>query len=924
MGEHTHFWTKWRTRFRLCRICVWLVILALVCVVIWLNQIGLPDFAKRPIVDALRQNGIALEFVRLRLNFVHGLEADNVHIGGESTNSPSLWLKELQLQINYSALLHRKLQLDGVVLRQGKFVLPISASNEPPCALIIDHIQTELRFETNDVWTLDNFQANFAGAQFILAGSVANASAVSDWGMFHGKRGLRGASQSQLRKIGTTLSEIHFNKNSQLRLNVHGDARHINSFFAFLTINAPGTQTPWGSADNMELVAHTTAPMRSSAENTAPPLEVDWKAQLGRLKLQMGGADYVYCAGSWHASGEIDWEAEVARLQSEKLDADYISCAGFWRAPEVEVTNLFARLGGGQLSAAARLNVNTREFSFTNSSCFNLQAVVGLMTEKGRDWLDQFSLPQPPELRAGGSLIFPRSLMSSLWTNDRSEDWQADVQPSVRLAGELAVTNPTVRGFSLDRIHGWFAYSNEIWTVSDSLVTRAASRLRIQGQENGVTRDYQFHIRGALSPDIVRPYLEPKAAREFRHFVFPEPLVLDTRIKGRIPDYDSIIAEGHVAITNCSLHGETVDSAEADFHYAHQVIEFLHPHLEAGVQKMHGDAVRVDWPADRVYFVNAQGTAYPQAIATAIGPLQERIMEPYHFLAPANAIVNGYAPMRNPINADLYFKTLKPVQLEILHVRTPAMMGEIHWAGQTLVLSNLTASLYGGTGTGGVNFDFTPHGGAYFSFVADLQDVNLDDLAVDLSTPSNHLDHLKGDLTGHFVVTSGYSTDWRSCNGYGDMKLRNGPLWDVPAFGVLSPTLNMISPGLGYNRATDATAQFFMTNGVIVTDNLRIHTTQMLLYCNGTVSLKGDLNGHITSQLLHDVPGIGALFTFFTVPAGKLFEWKVTGTWDKPKARLEYLNAPQKVLQSMLHPVQFLESLETNKSRNNTPQQQPK
>ena len=925
MGEHTHFWTKWRTRFRLCRICVWTFILALVCLVGYLDFVGLPDVAKRPIVDALRQHGIAVEFVRLRLILFRGLVADNVRIGGESANSPLLTVKELQLQINYQALLDRKLQLDGVVLRQGKFVLPISASNEPLCALTFDHIQTELRFETNDVWALDNFQANFAGATFALAGTVANASAVSDWGMFHGKRGLRGASQSQLKKIGTTLSRIHFNRNSQLRLNVHGDARHINSFFVFLTVSAPGTQTPWGSADNMEVVAHTTAPMQSSSETAAPPLEVDWKAQLGRLKTQMAGADYVYCAGSWHANGEIDWRTEVARLKSERLDADFISCGGFWRAPEVEVTNLFARLGGGQLRAAARFDMNTREFSFTNSSCFNLQAIAGLMTEKARQSLDQISLPQPPELHASGSLILPQR------TDDMSNYWQADVQPSVRLTGELAVTNPAVSGFSLpapvslDQVHVRFTYSNEIVIVSDLLVTQGASHLRIQGQENGPTKDYQWRVRGALSPDIIRPYMDPKAAREFRHFIFPEPVVLDARITGRLYDCDSIVANGHAAIANCSLRGESVDSAEADFHYAHEVIEFLNPHLEAGVQKMHADAVRIDWPGDRIYFINARGTAKPQAIANAIGPLQAHIMEPYHFLAPANAVVNGYAPLRDPTNADLNFKALKPVQVEILNVRSTNLLGEIHWVGQTMVLSNLTASLYGGTGTGLVNFDFTPHGGAYFSFVADLQDIDLHGLAVDLSTgtPSNYLEHVEGRVSGHFVVTSGFSEDWRSCNGYGSMKLRDGLLWDVPVFGLLSPVFNRVSPGLGNIRATDASAQFFMTNGVIATDNLQIHTMQMLLQCNGTVDLKGNLRAHFSSELLHDVPGIGPLFTVFTWPVGKLFECKVTGTWDKPKIRSQYLNVPQKFLDIFLHPIQSLEHLETNRNRNKTPQQKP-
>ncbi|HEV2330308.1 MAG TPA: AsmA-like C-terminal region-containing protein [Verrucomicrobiae bacterium] len=948
MGDKTHFWTKWRTRFRICRICVWLLILALVCVVLWLNQIGLPDFVKRPLVDGLRQHGIALEFVRLRLNFIRGLVADNVRIGGELTNSPSLSLQELQLQINYRALLHRKLQLDGVVLRKGKFILPISASNEPPCALTFDNIQSELRFETNDVWTLDNLQASFAGADFILSGQVANASAISNWGMLHGKQGLRGATQSQLKKIGTTLSKIHLNKNSQLSLNVHGDARHINSFFVFLTVNAPGAQTPWGSAENLTLVARSTVPVQRSGEAVAPPLEIDWKAQLGSLKTGVADADYVYCAGSWHATGEIDWKTEVARLQSERLDADFISCAGNWRAPEVEITNLYARLGEGQLHAAAKLNATTREFYFTNSSCFNLQAIAKLLPDKAREQLDQIRLPQPPELQAAGSLILPP------WTNGMSDLWSADIQPSVRINGYLAVTNPTISGISLNEGHASFAFSNEVlngelvvtdptirgfslheayasftyshamWTVPEALLTRTSTRLQIQGYENDTTKEYQCRVQGSISSDVVPPFLDAKGKREFQHYSFDRPLFLNAQIRGRLNDYDSISAEGHAALTNFVVRGEPVDSAAADFHYAHMVIDLLHPRVEAGVQRMHADEVKVDWPGDRIYFINGRGVAYPQAVGKAIGPLQEQVMKPYHFLAPADTIVNGYAPLRdaNPANADLDFKSAGPVQVEILNVRSHALTGELHWIGKTLILTNLAASLYGGTGTGNIDFDFRPRLGANFTFVSDFHDVDLHGLALDLSTPSNHLEHLEGLVSGHFVETSGYSEDWRSCNGYGQVNMHNGLLWDVPAFGALSPALNFVTPGLGNSRATDASAQFFMTNGVIATDNLQIHTMLMLLQCKGTLDLKGRLDAHFTAQLLHDFRYIGPLLAIVTVPVGKICECKVTGTWNSPKSRLLYLNGPQKLILDVLHPFHALENQEINKSRENMQQPQ--
>ena len=101
----------------------------------------------------------------------------------------------------------------------------------------------------------------------------------------------------------------------------------------------------------------------------------------------------------------------LTQLQFETVSADSVDCDGFWRAPKLAVTHLSAKLGGGQLAAGAQLNVATRKFAFTNASCFDIHAIVALLTEKTRERLADFSWPQPPSLQARGSLILPA------WTN---------------------------------------------------------------------------------------------------------------------------------------------------------------------------------------------------------------------------------------------------------------------------------------------------------------------------------------------------------------------------------------------------------------------------------------------------------------------------------------------------------------------------
>jgi hypothetical protein len=67
--------------FRRLRIGVWVLILTLLGGVLYLNQIGLPDFAKQPLLENLRARGLDLQFSRLRLRWHYGIVAENVRFG---------------------------------------------------------------------------------------------------------------------------------------------------------------------------------------------------------------------------------------------------------------------------------------------------------------------------------------------------------------------------------------------------------------------------------------------------------------------------------------------------------------------------------------------------------------------------------------------------------------------------------------------------------------------------------------------------------------------------------------------------------------------------------------------------------------------------------------------------------------------------
>ena len=929
MNAKPGFWRKCRIALRWCRIATVLAVFALVCAVVWLNRVGLPDFLKRPLVLTLRERGVALEFSRLRLRISRGLVADNVRIGqADAEGSPVFTSTEIELPLDLNALLHRRLQVIGLVVSQGKLVLPFAPGN----AMVWTNIQADVHFQTNDTWSLNDFKADCGDVKMAANGSIAHAPDLQKWKIFHApKTGGPPQWPAQLKKISDTLGRIHFIGAPRLTLAVNGDARNVKTFRLRLNAQIPGADTPWGELQQAVLDANARPRDLDSLPALHLQLAVDRAETLwgslhsGTLNIQAaaapllqfppaavrlaavdadtrwGGAREIQFAATLAATDatnadaawgwwtnlqpyRLDWTARLQELKSEKLNADSIVAGGFWRAPELSVTNLAAGLGGGSLAAAARLNVATRELAFTNSSDFDLHAVAELLTDKTRERLDEFVWTQPPVLKATGSLVFPA------WTNSQP-DWRAEVQPSVRLDGELAFTNGLVLGAQIDSARTHFSYNSLIWNLPDLEITQAKTKLALSGSESDATKNYVWQISGAFDPAAIRPFLTASnAVRGFGHLQFTGPVIFRAHVTGRLYDYDLLSADGWLACTNFALRTQHVDSVTGDFSYTNHVLEFFNPRLwrAGGAQTMTADQIVLDFDRKLISFTNGFSTAEPEVVARAIGPKTGRLLEPYQFLEPPTVRVHGCVPLRD-INggrdaddADMSFEIVRGVPFRWAKLNTTNILGTIRWVRQFLILSNVTAKVYGGTGGGGARFDFRPatHDADY-QFAFAVTNISLRLLAGDLAAAKNRLE---GVLTGELAVTNASTVTLQSWNGYGHVKLRDGMLWDVPIFGIFSPVLNTISPGLGNSQAKEASAKFVITNGVIATDSLEIRSTMARLNYSGTADLKGKLNARVTAQPLRDAWVIGPLVSPLFWPVSKVFEYKVTGTLQHPKS----------------------------------------
>src|SRR2546423_15373112 len=127
----SRFWRICRIYFRRFRIAFWLLVLGVLAALIYLNQVGLPGFVKKPLIEKLRARGVELQFSRLRLRWYEGIVAENVRVGrAQHRLSPQFTLAKVQVRINPSALAKFRLQIDSLLLRGGRLSWPIVQPNE--------------------------------------------------------------------------------------------------------------------------------------------------------------------------------------------------------------------------------------------------------------------------------------------------------------------------------------------------------------------------------------------------------------------------------------------------------------------------------------------------------------------------------------------------------------------------------------------------------------------------------------------------------------------------------------------------------------------------------------------------------------------------------------------------------------------------
>jgi hypothetical protein len=635
-------------------------------------------------------------------------------------------------------------------------------------------------------------------------------------------------------------------------------------------------QTPWGNAERSEISAH----------GILPPL-----AQFHLFDTNL----------VWPARLEaVAFDASVlsSNIQSAEIQVEQSTLTATWRAPQLklQVTNILYR---GELAASGSLNTSTREVTFSGMSTMDAHKVASLLTTRAQDWLSNYSWQTPPKVQAQGRLILPA------WTN-HEPDWRAEVMPSMAITGNFQIAEGAYRNVSFTSAESPFWFSNLVWCLPRVKVVRPEGSVEGEYTSHPETKEFHWRVRSQIDPKVTRAFFEEESQRRaFDYVEFPTPPLIEAEIWGHWQDLDRFGVMAFVAATNFAFRGEHARDAATHIIYTNRVLTFIEPrvHRDGGE---HGSApgITIDFNQLKVFFTNTFGNLNPHAVARTIGKGAARAIEPYQFDSPPTIRVQGVVDLKRKRNEeDLHFE-VSGGPFRWKQFRLQQLVGNIAWQARVLSLLNVRGAMSGGHVTGHARFDFTDSNEPTFSFQTAVTNVDLRPLMQNLSAKTNKLE---GILSGEVVVARARAYDLQSWQGSGHVNVRDGLLWEIPVLGIFSDILNTIIPGLGNSRAKQATADFIITNSVIDSRNLEIHATAMRMRMEGTVDFQRRLDARVEAELLRDVPGIGFVISKLFWPVTKLFEYKVTGTLNEPKA--EPLYVVPKILLMPLHPIRTVKEM---------------
>ena len=646
-----------------------------------------------------------------------------------------------------------------------------------------------------------------------------------------------------------------------------------------------------------------------------------WSADSSRVKTSRADLDFIHAQGSLtlstnHSSDlslgpwrfltglQTPWQAQITNIHAGDISIGSLRTSGDWRFPQMAVA-LEAQLHGGYLKSAANLDVISREVSGSASGKFDYNKTAVLLDKPVQQWISQFSWEQPPLIESTVAFRLPP------WTNWTAR-LKSDLTTTLQMSGRFEGAG-RFREIPADHASSHFSFSNFVWRLPDLLVRRPEGEARIDYSGNVTNADFVCRLESRLDPAVLKTLLPKEHQPALEIVKFAQPPIIIADLRGNLDDDAKLEVHASIAATNFFVKEQAFSDIAGTILITNGIIHCSDVIVHRGKEEARAPYLRVDPTGEVMFVTNLVSTIDPYIAMSLVGEDAYNAIDPYRFASRPTVGVNGLVPLRHWSKADLHFDVAGD-DFTFWRFRVPTLAGHVHWRANEVTFSNVVANFYGGKARWSGHFIIDPRQGedyAIYSFAAQTTNTEIKYLVADITGRTNQLE---GILHGELIVTFANTSNDRSWNGYGQATLEDGFLWSVPVFGVFSPILDGIAPGLGASRLKSGTGTFTLENSVVHTRDMQVRAPAFRLAYKGQVDLDGNLDATAEAMIFRDAWVVGKLFSVALWPVSKAFEAKISGTLDAPKTQLRY------VPKFLLAPFRALGAI-GNAARGKSPQQ---
>ncbi|HEX7859894.1 MAG TPA: hypothetical protein VF773_06200 [Verrucomicrobiae bacterium] len=587
---------------------------------------------------------------------------------------------------------------------------------------------------------------------------------------------------------------------------------------------------------------------------------------------------------------ESPWQLISTNIRALNVEIGSIRSLGTWSYPQLAITNLDASLYGGFLKGDAHLDVRSRLATVRSSSDFPYEKLSALLDKPVQLWFSQFEWEDPPNVETSLSFQFPE------W----NKAWKvADLAKTLEISGRFEGSGK-FRGVVADKAESHFNFTNFVWTLPDLVITRPEGRAHLSYSGNVTNGDFRSEIDSRLDPAILKPLFPKEHQPALNTVKFVQPPHLLARATGNWDDDSRLNVDAFLVAGDFFVKEQAFSDIRATIAVTNGLLICTDVLVHRGKEEARVPYLRIDPASETMFVTNIVSTIDPYIAMSLVGEDAYDAIIPYRFAQVPTVRVNGIVPLRHWSKADLHFD-VSGNEFTFWRFRMPYLAGHVHWRGDHISFSNVVAKFYGGDAQWSGYFVIDHRDdSANYSFSATATNAELKYLVADLTQSTNHIEGL---LDGELVITSANSSNDRSWNGYGSANMRDGFLWNVPIFGIFTPVLDGIAPGLGSSRVTAGSGTYTITNSVVYTRDMQVRAPAFRLGYQGSVDLDGNLSAEVEAQIFRDARIVGKLFSIALWPVSKAFEAKVSGTVQAPKTDLKYvpkfLLAPFRILGSL-------------------------